>query len=104
MKERIEAAKKALEVGNLKSVKFEDYTEYVPGMSNDGGCYIYWTSFEKLENGNFLRKDGTSCEMVGTDVEEVSVSEVAAYLDEKAGDVEEYSWRDLAFDFETENA
>ena len=38
-----------------------DYTDYVPGLENNGGCYIYYTTIERV-GGQWFRTDSSSCE------------------------------------------
>lgn len=50
---------------NLKGVsrvRFYDYTEYVPEKSNNGGCYGFWTEYNRLPDGNWEVSYGTTAE------------------------------------------
>lgn len=38
-----------------------DRTDYVPGLGNDGGCYIYYTTLERIA-GKWYRNSFTSCD------------------------------------------
>ena len=38
----------------IQRVRFCDYTEYQSGKSNTGGCYGFWTDYNRLENGKSL--------------------------------------------------
>lgn len=36
---------------NVKRVRLNDYSEYESGKSNNGGCYGFWTDYNRVENG-----------------------------------------------------
>lgn len=38
-------------LNGIKRVRFNDYSEYESGKSNNGGCYGFWTDYDRLENG-----------------------------------------------------
>ena len=45
---------------NIKRVRFNDFSEYESGKSNNGGCYGFWTDYTRLENGKFEVSYGTT--------------------------------------------
>lgn len=48
---------------NLKGiikVRFNDFSEYESGKSNNGGCYGFWIDYTRLENGTFEISYGTT--------------------------------------------
>lgn len=47
---------------NLKRVKFNDYSEYESDKSNNGGCYGFWTNYDKLEDGRWQISYGTTAD------------------------------------------
>ena len=38
-----------------------DFSDYVPGLENDGGAYIYYTTIERAKN-RWFRTDFSSCD------------------------------------------
>ena len=51
------------ELENIKRVRFNDYSEYKSGLSNNGGCYGFWTDFDRLEDGNWEISYGATADM-----------------------------------------
>ena len=41
------------ELNNIKRVRFCNYSEYDSERCNDGGCYGFWTDYDRLENGKW---------------------------------------------------
>jgi hypothetical protein len=48
---------------NAKKVKIKNFSRYEEGKSNDGGCYGFWTNYDRLENGNWEVSYGTTADM-----------------------------------------
>ena len=46
----------------IKKVRFNDFSEYESGKSNNGGCYGFWTDYNRLENGLFEVSYGTTAD------------------------------------------
>ena len=46
----------------ISRVRFNDYSKYEPGKSNNGGCYGFWTDYNRLENGLFEISYGTTAD------------------------------------------
>lgn len=46
----------------IKRVRFNDFSEYESGKSNNGGCYGFWTDYNRLENGLFEVSYGTTAD------------------------------------------
>ena len=46
----------------INRVRFYDYTEYESEKSNNGGCYGFWTNYNRLENGLFEVSYGTTAD------------------------------------------
>ena len=46
----------------IKRVRFNDFSEYESGNSNNGGCYGFWTDYNRLENGLFEVSYGTTAD------------------------------------------
>ena len=42
-------------------IRITDYTDYVSGLENNGGAYIYYTTIERSGN-KWFRTDSISCE------------------------------------------
>ena len=42
---------------------FNDYTEYEQGKFNNGGCYGYWITYTRIENGKFEVTYGSTADM-----------------------------------------
>nr|DAV90306.1 MAG TPA: hypothetical protein [Caudoviricetes sp.] len=42
-------------------ITITDRTDFVPGLENDGGCYIYYTVLERV-SGEWYRNSFTSCD------------------------------------------
>lgn len=67
-------------------ISITDRTDFVAGLENDGGCYIYYTTIERVGN-RWLRTDSSSCEfaeVVGPweiDCNEVKALVASAKLD-----------------------
>lgn len=53
---------KTQSLNKIKRVRFNDYSEYESGKSNNGGCYGFWTDYDLLENGNWEVSYGTSAD------------------------------------------
>lgn len=51
------------ELGNVKRVRFNDFSEYDSEKCNDGGGYGFWTDYNCLENGNWEISYGTTADM-----------------------------------------
>lgn len=49
-------------LNGIKRVRFCDYTEYESGKSNNGGCYGFWTDYDRLENGKWEVSYGTTAD------------------------------------------
>lgn len=54
--------KKINNLNNIKRVRFCDYTEYDSEKCNNGGCYGFWTDYNRLENGNWEVSYGTTAD------------------------------------------
>lgn len=46
----------------IQRVRFCDYTEYQSEKSNNGGCYGFWTDYNRLENGKWEVSYGTTAD------------------------------------------
>ena len=46
----------------IQRVRFCDYTEYQSEKSNNGGCYGFWTDYNRLENGEWEVSYGTTAD------------------------------------------
>lgn len=44
----------------IKRVRFCNYSEYDSERCNDGGCYGFWTDYDRLENGKWEVSYGTT--------------------------------------------
>ena len=53
---------KTQSLNGIKRVRFCDYTEYESGKSNNGGCYGFWTDYNRLENGKWEVSYGTTAD------------------------------------------
>lgn len=42
-----------INLDGINRVRFNDYTEYNSEKSNNGGCYGFWTDYNRLESGLF---------------------------------------------------
>lgn len=51
------------ELGNVKRVRFNDFSEYDSEKCSDGGSYGFWTDYSCLENGNWEISYGTTADM-----------------------------------------
>lgn len=49
-------------LNGIKRVRFNDYSEYESGKSNNGGCYGFWTDYDRLENGKWEVSYGTTAD------------------------------------------
>ena len=49
-------------LNGINKVRFCDYTEYNSEKCNNGGCYGFWTDYNRLENGNFEISYGTTAD------------------------------------------
>ena len=47
---------------NINRVRFCDYTEYDPNLCNNGGCYGFWTNYNRLPNGKWQVSYGTTAD------------------------------------------
>lgn len=54
--------KKINNLNNIKKVRFCDYSEYDSEKCNNGGCYGFWTDYNRLENGNWKVSYGTTAD------------------------------------------
>ena len=50
------------DLNGINRVRFNDYTEYESWKSNNGGCYGFWTNYNRLENGLFEVSYGTTAD------------------------------------------
>lgn len=48
---------------NITRVRFNDYTDYDSEKCNNGGCYGFWTDYDRLKNGNWEISYGTTADM-----------------------------------------
>ena len=48
----------------IKRVRFNDYTDYDSNLCNNGGCYGFWTDYDRLENGNWEISYGTTADFL----------------------------------------
>ena len=46
----------------INRIRFNDFTEYETGKSSNGGCYGFWTDYNRLENGLFEVSHGTTAD------------------------------------------
>lgn len=46
----------------INMVRFCDYTGYNPAKCSNGGCYGFWTDYNRLENGNWEISYGTTAD------------------------------------------
>ena len=46
----------------IKRVRFNDFSEYESNKSNNGGCYGFWTDYNRMENGNWEVSYGTTAD------------------------------------------
>ena len=53
---------KKINLDNIKRVRFCDYTEYDSNLCNNGGCYGFWTDYNRLENGKWEVSYGTTAD------------------------------------------
>lgn len=49
-------------LNGIKRVRFNDDSEYESGKSNNGGCYGFWTDYNRLENGKWEVSYGTTAD------------------------------------------
>lgn len=54
---------KITSLNNVIRVRFNDYTDYDSEKCNNGGCYGFWTDYNRLENGNWEVSYGTTADM-----------------------------------------
>lgn len=54
--------KKIENLKNVKRVRFNDYSEYEPGKSSNGGHYGFWTDYTITENGEWEVSYGTTAD------------------------------------------
>ncbi|MCI6676068.1 MAG: hypothetical protein MSG78_04050 [Clostridiales bacterium] len=53
---------KRTNLDGINRIRFNDFTEYETGKSNNGGCYGFWTDYNRLENGIFEVSHGTTAD------------------------------------------
>lgn len=82
-------------LNGIKRVRFCNYSEYDSERCNDGGCYGFWTDYDRLENGKWEVSYGTTA---GFDFCPVCGS----FNDHYDYDEEEYSCGDFETVTETE--
>lgn len=70
---------KNFELQDIKEIKIEDYSGYIPGKSSNGGGYITGTTF-KREGNNWTRIDWSSCELLDNEYSESDILEIMNYL------------------------
>lgn len=46
---------------NHNKIRISDYSEYKEGLSNNGGCYSFWETYTRTENG-FEISHGTTAD------------------------------------------
>ena len=51
-----------LNLDGIKRVRFCDYTEYDSEKCNNGGCYGFWTDYNRLDGGNWEVSYGTTAD------------------------------------------
>ena len=68
-----------LDLQKIQEIRIEDWSEYEPGKSSNGGNYIYGTTFKK-EGNNWSRIDWSSCEMLDNEYSRSSVGEMLLFL------------------------
>lgn len=54
--------KELTNLAGIRKVRFNDFSEYESGKSNNGGCYGFWTDCSRLENGNWEVSYGTTAD------------------------------------------
>lgn len=54
--------KKIENLKNVKRVRFNDYSEYEPGKSSNGGHYGFWADYTITENGEWEVSYGTTAD------------------------------------------
>lgn len=50
-------------IRNTKRIRINDYRDYIPGKSSNGGAYGYWTDYIRLESGKFEVSFGCTSDM-----------------------------------------
>ena len=84
---RINVKGLALDLQEIREIKIEDYSGYIPGKSSNGGNYIYGTTFKK-EGNNWIRVDWSSCELLDNEYSKSSIGELIAFLAYSGEEVE----------------
>ena len=70
---------KNFELQDIKEIKIEDYSGYIPGKSSNGGGYITGVTF--TDDGNsWTRTDWSSCELLDNEYSESDILEIMRYL------------------------
>ena len=75
----------------IKRVRFDDFSEYKSGKSNNGGCYGFWTDYNRLENGNWEVSYGTTADFDFCPV----CGDFHSYNEESCGDCEQIAEAEL---------
>lgn len=47
---------------NVKKIRFNDFSESYSEKCNNGGCYGFWTDYNRIENGSWKISYGTTAE------------------------------------------
>lgn len=76
-----------LDLQEMKEIRIEDWSEYEPGKSSNGGNYIYGTTFKK-EGSRWSRIDWSSCELLDNEYSKSSIGELIAFLAYSGEEVE----------------
>lgn len=51
------------EIKNVRRIRFNDFSDYDSEKCNNGGCYGFWTDYNRLENGKWEISYGTTADM-----------------------------------------
>lgn len=68
-----------LDLQETREVRIEDWSEYEPGKSSNGGGYITGTSFIR-EGNRWTRIDWSSCELLDNEYSKSSIGEILSFL------------------------